>query len=149
MSRLRMGALAMAVGLAWLAAPAHANNGPQPAGQWLLKFYPDPSLRQSGASAICLQPNGIWFALDFPVAGNWYLRGDRLRFVGVYPDGVFAAFGGFASGKSVSGEFNDTNRFTLQAFSNGNFEISRTAKSCRAADASQARSIAPGRAYSR
>ena len=141
--------LAAMLGLALLAGPANANNGPQPVGQWLLKFYPDPGLGQSGESAICLRADGSWRALDFPISGNWFLNGDRLRFVGIYPDGVFSAFGGFASGKSVSGEFNDTNRFTLQAFSNGNFEISRTAKSCRAADASQARSIAPGRAYSR
>ena len=140
--------LAAVLGLALFAGSASANNGPQPAGQWLLKFYPDPSLRQSGASAICLQPNGIWFALDFPVAGNWYLRGDRLRLVGVYPDGVFAAFGGFASGNSVSGEFNDTNAFSLQAFANGNFQITRTAKGCKTAKVPQTKGAATGRAYS-
>jgi hypothetical protein len=99
-------------------------------------------------SAICLRADGTWRALDFPIAGNWFLRGDRLRFVGIYPDGVFSAFGGFASGTNVSGEFNDTNGFTLRAFNNGNFEITRTAKSCRASGAPQTRSTAPRRAYS-
>jgi hypothetical protein len=144
--RRKFGSAAL-LGLALLAGPASANNGPRPAGQWLLKFYSDPSLRQTGTSAICLRADGSWFALDFPVSGNWFLNGDRLRFVGVYPDGVFAAFGGFASGNSVSGEFNDTNGFTLKAFGNGNFQITRTAKSCKASKAPQ-KSTAPGRAYS-
>jgi hypothetical protein len=144
--RRKIGSAAL-LGLALLAGPASANNGPRPAGQWLLKFYPDPSLRQTGTSAICLRADGSWFALDFPVSGNWFLNGDRLRFVGVYPDGVFAAFGGFASGNSVSGEFNDTNGFTLKAFGNGNFQITRTAKSCNASKAPQ-KSTAAGRAYS-
>ncbi|MGD9509094.1 MAG: hypothetical protein AB7O95_18280 [Geminicoccaceae bacterium] len=148
MSRRHLYGLAVVLGLALLSGPASANNGPPPAGQWLLEFYPDPSLKQSGASAICLQPNGIWFALDFPIAGNWFLRGDRLRFVGVYPDGVFAAFGGYVSRDRVSGEFNDTNAFSLRAFGNGNFQITRTGKSCKAAKVPQTRGAATGRAYS-
>ena len=149
MRAIRTCSAAVVLVMTLLAGAAQANSAPQPAGRWLMRFYIDPTLELGATSEICFRADGSWRALDFPISGNWFLRGDRLRFVGIYPDGVFSAFGGFASGKSVSGEFNDTNRFTLQAFSNGNFEISRTAKSCRAADASQARSIAPGRAYSR
>ena len=128
------------------AGPARANDGPKPAGQWLLKFYSDPDLERTNSSEVCFKPNGTWFALDFPIAGNWFLLGDRLRFMGIYQFGAFAAFGGFTSGNVVGAEFNDTDASTGLPFGNGNILLTRTAKSCQAQ--SPMRKTAPGRAYS-
>lgn len=148
MRAIRTCSAAVVLVMTLLAGTAQANSGPQPAGRWLMRFYIDPTLELGATSEICFRADGSWRALDFPISGNWFQLGDRLRFVGIYADGIFSAFGAFSSGNAVSGEFNDTERPSRLPFSNGNVQLTRLGRSCTAPAASQ-RSAASGRAYSR
>lgn len=148
MRALRTCSAALILVLTLVAGAAQANSAPQPAGRWLMRFYIDPTLELGATSEICFRADGTWRALDFPISGNWFQLGDRLRFVGIYADGIFSAFGAFSSGNAVSAEYNDTARPSRLPFSNGNVQLTRLGRSCTAPSTTQ-RGATSGGAYSR
>lgn len=141
--------LALGLAITLLGQSALANSGPQPTGRWAMRFYDDPTLDQVGYSEICFRADGTWRALDFPISGNWFQLGDRLRFVGIYADGFFSAFGAFGARNTISAEFNDTSRGTRLPFGNGNVLLTRLGRSCAAPAATHRDSSTSGGAYSR
>ena len=126
------------------AAHAHGQGKSRPVGQWTFKLYLEPKLNLAAVYKFCFAADGTWYGIDFPIRGNWFLKGDRFRFVGDYPFFPFQGYGAFftqfSSNYTVSGELNDTILPGPAQVTNGNALGSRTSTTCEPAAATAARS---------
>ena len=113
-------------------------------GHWTFKLHLEPMLYLASVYKLCFAADGTWHGIDFPIRGNWILKGDRWRFVGDYPFFPFQGYGvffvQFSPSYTVGGELNDTILPDSVQVTNGNALGSRTSTSCEPEAATAARS---------
>ncbi len=117
-----------------------------------MKLFLEPNLNLVSTYKFCFAADGSWYGIDFPIRGNWFLKGDRWRFVGDYPFFPFQGYGSFflqfSSNSVAGGELNDTILPGPAQVTNGNALGSRVSTTCEAAPplraAPNARRLLPG-----
>lgn len=77
-----------------------------PVGQWNVTFYLEPGLTTGATQGICFLSNGTWYSSTFSGwNGDWFQKGDRLRWYGGTGSLATAEFGQFLGGIRIGGEF--------------------------------------------
>jgi hypothetical protein len=96
--------LAPTVGLAQSAAPQ--VSAASVIGQYNVTFYLEPNLAKGATQGICFKSDGTWFSTTFSNwQGDWFLKGDRLRWYGRTSTLGTADFGQFIWSTGFAGEF--------------------------------------------
>lgn len=90
---------------------SHANAVPNSAlvGQWTIYSFEEPTLTSKGGGwGICFLSGGSYYITQgYPGQGRWFLKGDRLRWTGLYE----AADYGFVT-ETYNGQFSSVNRMS-------------------------------------
>lgn len=116
--------LSLAAGLAGAASPV---------GQWRVTFYSEPDLAPGSAQTLCFKADGTWYATTVDGwDGEWFQKGDRLRWYGHSDTEIATAFfGQFITNFSSSGEFASFDTTHPVATSNrGNWTLRRLRRRC-------------------
>ncbi|HET6376365.1 MAG TPA: hypothetical protein VFF88_09975 [Methylocella sp.] len=75
-------------------------------GLWKVTFYLEPGLSLGASQNICFLANGTWYSTTFSNwKGDWFQKGDRLRWYGRTSSLGTAEFGQFIANRSFGGEF--------------------------------------------
>ncbi|SFE58183.1 hypothetical protein [Nitrosomonas sp. Nm166] len=85
---------------------AMATSNTTVPGQWTVQFYLEPGLTTGASQGICFKADGTWFSTTFGGwEGDWFKKGDRLRWYGDTGIIATAEFGQFSSKSLMTGEF--------------------------------------------
>jgi hypothetical protein len=128
--------LAPAVGLAQSVTPQVSTSNV--VGQWNVTFFTEPFLTKGATQGICFTAAGTWFSTTFSNwQGDWFLKGDRLRWYGRTSGLATAEFGQFSFNTGFGGEFahfvaTPTSIPPLTS-SRGNFAGGKVSATCSAA----------------
>lgn len=94
---------ALSLGAGLLSGAAFAAS---PVGLWKVTFYLEPGLTLGASQNICFLAGGTWYSTTFSNwKGDWFQKGDRLRWYGRTSSLGTAEFGQFIANRSFGGEF--------------------------------------------
>jgi hypothetical protein len=110
-------------------------------------FYPEPNLVTAATQGICFLSNGTWLSTTFSNwKGDWFLKGDRLRWYGHTSAISTAEFGQFISNTTFNGEsahfFASATSVPPLTSSRGNYQATKVSTVCNRAASGPAKSSA-------